>query len=129
MNSRGRLLLIFLMATIVGAASGLFGVGGGVLLVPLLVVVLGFDQHVCAGDEPGRVGAADGLACVPQLCVRGKGGLDRWLVDHAWRFLERDGRCSLCRKAFLPQFAPNHRKHRLRDWRVGGLNGVATGAA
>jgi hypothetical protein len=127
MNSRGRLLLIFLMATIVGAASGLFGVGGGVLLVPLLVV-LGFDQHVAPGDEPGRVGAADWLAGVPQLCVHGKGRLDSWLVDHAWRFLGRDGRRSLCRKAFLPQFAPRHRNRRLRDWR-GGLNGFATGAA
>ncbi|HLW84510.1 MAG TPA: sulfite exporter TauE/SafE family protein [Candidatus Sulfotelmatobacter sp.] len=51
MNSRFRLLLIFLMATIVGAASGLFGVGGGVLLVPLLVVAFGFDQHIAQGTS------------------------------------------------------------------------------
>jgi uncharacterized membrane protein YfcA len=50
-DSGGRLLAIFLMSTGVGIASGLFGVGGGVLLVPLLVVVLGFDQHVAQGTS------------------------------------------------------------------------------
>ena len=29
----------------VGVAGGLFGIGGGVLLVPLLVLVFGFEQH------------------------------------------------------------------------------------
>jgi uncharacterized membrane protein YfcA len=29
----------------VGAAAGLLGVGGGTLIVPLLVLVLGFPQH------------------------------------------------------------------------------------
>jgi len=48
-HSALRLLAIFLAACLVGVASGLFGVGGGVLLVPLLVLVFRFDQHLAQG--------------------------------------------------------------------------------
>jgi uncharacterized membrane protein YfcA len=34
-----------------GVLAGLFGVGGGVLLVPALVILLGFDQHVAQGTS------------------------------------------------------------------------------
>jgi uncharacterized protein len=51
MNSRQRLVLIFAMASVVGIAGGLFGVGGGVLLVPLLVLLFGFDQHEAQGTS------------------------------------------------------------------------------
>jgi uncharacterized protein len=51
MKSRMRLLLVLLMACGVGVASGLFGVGGGVLLVPLLVLVFGFEQHRAQGTS------------------------------------------------------------------------------
>lgn len=40
-----------MMSICVGVASGLFGVGGGVLLVPLLVLLFGFDQHVAQGTS------------------------------------------------------------------------------
>ncbi len=46
-----RLFLILLMACGVGVAGGLFGVGGGVLLVPLLVVIFGFEQHRAQGTS------------------------------------------------------------------------------
>lgn len=42
---------IFVVASLVGVAAGLFGVGGGVLLVPLLVLVFGFDQHKAQGTS------------------------------------------------------------------------------
>ncbi len=42
---------IFGMACVVGVMSGLFGVGGGVLLVPLLVLLFGFEQHRAQGTS------------------------------------------------------------------------------
>jgi uncharacterized membrane protein YfcA len=51
MNSPTRLFLILLMALCVGVTSGLFGIGGGALLVPLLVLVFGFEQHVAQGTS------------------------------------------------------------------------------
>jgi uncharacterized protein len=46
-----RLSLIFLAACLVGICSGLFGVGGGVILVPLLALLFGFEQHVAQGTS------------------------------------------------------------------------------
>ncbi len=46
-----RRALIFLLACGVGVMSGLFGVGGGVLLVPLLVLLLAFEQHTAQGTS------------------------------------------------------------------------------
>ena len=40
-----------MMASVVGVAAGLFGVGGGVLLVPLLVLLFGFEQHTAQGTS------------------------------------------------------------------------------
>jgi uncharacterized membrane protein YfcA len=51
MNSAMRLFLILLMAVGVGVTSGLFGIGGGALLVPLLVLLFGFKQHRAQGTS------------------------------------------------------------------------------
>ena len=42
---------IFAAALLCGVAAGLFGVGGGVLLVPLLVLLFGFSQHRAQGTS------------------------------------------------------------------------------
>jgi uncharacterized protein len=42
------LIIIGLMA---GMLSGLVGVGGGIIMVPLLVLVLGFSQHQAQGTS------------------------------------------------------------------------------
>jgi len=51
MKSPVRLFLILVIATLVGVAGGLFGIGGGALLVPLLVLVFGFEQHRAQGTS------------------------------------------------------------------------------
>lgn len=48
-DARARLIRIFLAASIVGIFSGLFGIGGGALLTPLLVLLFGFSQHRAQG--------------------------------------------------------------------------------
>jgi uncharacterized protein len=42
---------IFLVACLCGIASGMFGIGGGVLLVPLLALLYGFSQHRAQGTS------------------------------------------------------------------------------
>jgi len=42
---------VFATACVVGVASGLFGIGGGVLLVPLLVLLHHFGQHRAQGTS------------------------------------------------------------------------------
>ena len=42
---------IFLAACVCGVASGVFGIGGGVLLVPLLVILFAFGQHRAQGTS------------------------------------------------------------------------------
>lgn len=51
LDRRLKLVLILMMASGVGVAAGLFGVGGGVLLVPLLVLLFGFEQHTAQGTS------------------------------------------------------------------------------
>jgi len=46
-----RIAGIFAMSCVVGVASGLFGIGGGVLIVPLLVLLFGFEQHRAQGTS------------------------------------------------------------------------------
>jgi len=43
--------MILLVASVVGVFSGLFGIGGGVLLVPLLVFLFSFQQHTAQGTS------------------------------------------------------------------------------
>lgn len=57
-----------------GLASGLFGVGGGVLFVPLLVIFLGFNFHVAIGTSL--------LAIVPTAAV----GALRHISEHSVDF-------------------------------------------
>ena len=51
------------MGILVGVFSGLFGVGGGIVMVPFMVLVLGLSQHVSEGTSllvivpPALVGA------------------------------------------------------------------------
>lgn len=42
-------LLILAMGLSAGLMSGIFGVGGGVVLIPMLVLFLGLEQHLAQG--------------------------------------------------------------------------------
>ena len=42
---------IFAIACVCGVASGMFGIGGGVLLVPLLGLLFAFGQHRAQGTS------------------------------------------------------------------------------
>ena len=50
-DSKARLVGVFVMATGVGVMGGMFGIGGGVLLVPLLGLLFGYEQHRAQGTS------------------------------------------------------------------------------
>ena len=50
------------IATAAGAFSGLFGVGGGVLIVPLLVLWLGYEQREATGTSLAAIALIAAMA-------------------------------------------------------------------
>lgn len=48
---KSQLWKILIAACAVGVLGGMFGVGGGIVLVPLLVLLFGFEQHTAQGTS------------------------------------------------------------------------------
>ena len=44
-------LLLVIIGLLAGVLSGLFGIGGGVVIVPALIYVAGFRQHMATGTS------------------------------------------------------------------------------
>lgn len=61
MRTQGRALAIGLIAGFIG---GLFGVGGGIIVVPGLVLLLGFTQHRASGTSTATIVASSAAAVV-----------------------------------------------------------------
>jgi uncharacterized membrane protein YfcA len=57
-----RLVRLAVIATVAGAFSALFGVGGGALMVPLLVLWFGFGEREATGTS---------LAAIPLIALLG----------------------------------------------------------
>lgn len=45
------ILLLILIGVAAGISSGIFGIGGGVIIVPALIYLLGFTQHRAIGTS------------------------------------------------------------------------------
>ena len=56
--------LLLMIGFISGIASGLFGIGGGVLIVPALIYLAGFSQHAATGTSLAVLLPPVGLAAV-----------------------------------------------------------------
>jgi uncharacterized protein len=50
-RSFGRSLKLMVIGTLAGLFSGLFGVGGGTVIVPLLILWLGYDERAATGTS------------------------------------------------------------------------------
>jgi uncharacterized membrane protein YfcA len=61
-----RLLRLGLIGTAAGAFSGLFGVGGGTIIVPLLILWLGYRERVATGTSLGAIVVIGVLAAAAQ---------------------------------------------------------------
>jgi uncharacterized membrane protein YfcA len=57
-----RLLRLGLIATLAGAFSGLFGVGGGTVIVPLLILWLAYGDREAAGTSLAAIAVIAALA-------------------------------------------------------------------
>jgi len=63
---RDRLLKLAAIGTAAGAFSGLFGVGGGTLIVPLLILWLGFGEREATGTSLAAIVVIALLAAIGQ---------------------------------------------------------------
>ncbi len=54
------------VGTLGGAFSGLFGVGGGIVMVPLLVLWVGFDERRATGTSLAAIVLIAGVAAAVQ---------------------------------------------------------------
>jgi uncharacterized membrane protein YfcA len=61
-----RLLRLAAIATAAGAFSGLFGVGGGTIIVPLLVLWLGYEHKEATGTSLAAIIVIAALAAAGQ---------------------------------------------------------------
>ena len=61
-----RMLRLAVVGTIAGVFSGLFGVGGGIVLVPLLVLWLGYGQREAAGTSLAAIAIIAGAGALFQ---------------------------------------------------------------
>lgn len=61
---QGRMLRLAAIGTLAGLFSGLFGVGGGVVMVPLLVLWLGYGLREATGTSLAAIVLIAGVAVV-----------------------------------------------------------------
>lgn len=54
-STRPSLPILLVLGAATGLLSGLFGIGGGVILVPMLVMILGFQQRLAAGTSVAAI--------------------------------------------------------------------------
>jgi hypothetical protein len=71
-----RALRLAAIATGAGAFSGLFGVGGGTIMVPLLVLWLGYEQKEATGTSLTAIILIGSMAAATQAVY---GNVDLWL--------------------------------------------------
>lgn len=66
-------LLILLLGLGVGVLVGLLGIGGGVVLVPAMVYLLGMEQHLAQGTSLFILLPPIGLGALMELLETGPG--------------------------------------------------------
>lgn len=65
------ILLLLLVGLFAGVLSGLVGLGGGVIIVPALVFLLGFSQHEATGTSLGILLLPAGIFAVINYYQKG----------------------------------------------------------
>jgi len=64
--SRNRRLELLAIGTAAGVFSGLFGGGGGLVMVPLLILWLGYDERTATGTSLAAIIVISGIGATTQ---------------------------------------------------------------
>ncbi len=82
-RARGRLLEYIIWGFAVGVVSGLSGIGGGVILVPIMVMAMGFSMHQAIGTSSVAI-ALNSVGGIISYAVNGWGvpGLPPYSVGY-----------------------------------------------
>jgi len=81
------IITLLTIGFIAGVASGLFGIGGGVLIVPGLIYLAGFSQHSAIGTSLAVLLPPVGLAAVIEYYRHGNVELKSALIVAAALFI------------------------------------------
>ena len=65
------IVLLMIVGLLAGMLSGLVGLGGGVIIVPALVYILGFSQHQATGTSLGILLLPAGIFAVMNFYKKG----------------------------------------------------------
>ena len=65
------LIIILIVGFVAGMLSGLIGIGGGLVIVPALVYLIGFSQHEAQGTSLGLLLLPAGILAVIQYYKQG----------------------------------------------------------
>ena len=66
-----QLIIVLLIGLMAGVVSGALGVGGGIIIVPALVLFLGFSQHLAQGTSIAILMLPTGILAVMQYYKNG----------------------------------------------------------
>lgn len=80
-------LIFLLIGLFAGVASGLFGVGGGIVIVPALVYLAGFTQHMATGTSLAVLLPPIGLAATLEFYRHGNVNIAAALIIATGVFL------------------------------------------
>jgi uncharacterized protein len=73
-------ILLIGIGLVSGVASGLFGIGGGILIIPALVYLAGFSQHQATGTSLAILLPPVGLAAVLEYYRHGNVDIKSGLI-------------------------------------------------
>src|ERR1700712_5976830 len=65
------ILILLLIGIVAGVLSGLIGIGGGIIIVPSLILFLGFSQKLAQGTSLGILLLPVGILAVLQFYKEG----------------------------------------------------------
>ena len=87
MNPESSLLRLLVIGLAGGVAGGLFGIGGGVVIVPALIYWMGFSQHKATGTSLAVLLPPIGLAAVLEYNRKGNVDLKAALIIAGMMFV------------------------------------------